>query len=118
MRKKGRICMLYSNLASECMQGHFYFNQVTKASPDAREEEETPPLDVRSVKEFGTIFRAITGITSRGFVFYLCLPAKYGPTVRKRSQVYGCRCLRQAIVGMYRNCPISFQISSGIGTIV
>ena len=87
MIKKGRICILNSNLDSESMQDHFYFNQVTNASPDAREEEEIPPFDVRSVKEFGAIFRATAGITSWEFVFCLCLPAKYGPTVRKRSQV-------------------------------
>jgi len=87
MRKKGRICMLNSNLASESMKDHFYFNQVTKASPDAREEEVIPPLVMRSVKEFVAIFRATAGVTPREFVFCLCLPAKYGPTVRKRSQV-------------------------------
>ena len=100
-KKKGRICMLNSYLASESMQDHFYFNQVTKASPDAREEEETLPLGVRSVKEFGAIFRATTGITSWEFVFCLCLPAKYGPTVRKKisglqmqvSEVGHCWCV-------------------------
>ena len=40
--------MLNSYLTSESIQDYFYFNQVTKASPDAREEEETLLLGVRS----------------------------------------------------------------------
>ena len=69
--------MLNSYLASESMQDHFYFNQVTKASPDAREEEEILPLGVRSVKEFGAIFRATTGITTGNPLGTLCFACVY-----------------------------------------